>query len=93
MPCISLTAPGPLPFKTVFGRTHYRRCDHPRDVCLLLDAVADAFVAKKKARKVTMQSAIEILKKANQSGLVQLALCRPDHEIFCIVQLLRLLLP
>ena len=65
-------------------RTHYRRCDHPRDVCLLLDAVADAFVAKKKARKVTMRSAIEILKKASQSGLVHLALYRPEHEIFAL---------
>ena len=65
-------------------RTHYKRCDHPRDVCLLLDAVADAFVAKHEARMVTMQSAIEILKKANQSGLVHLALYRPDHEIFAL---------
>lgn len=65
-------------------RTHYRRCDHPRDVCLLLNAVADAFVARHEARPVTVESAIQILKKANQSGLVHLALYRPDHEIFAL---------
>lgn len=65
-------------------RSHYKRCDHPLDVCLLLDAVADAFVAKGEARKVTVELAIEILKEANQSGLVHLALYRPDHKIFAL---------
>ena len=65
-------------------RTHYQRCSHPREVCLLLGGVADTLVTKGEARRVTTAAAIEILKKANQSGLVHLTLYRPDHEIFAL---------
>lgn len=65
-------------------RTHYQRCDKPLEVCLLLNEVADKLVAKGEARHVDLVQAAEILKKANQSGLVHLGLYRPDHEMFAL---------
>lgn len=65
-------------------RTHYKRCDNPLEVCLLLNGVGDTFVRKGKARRVDVSEAAEIMKKANESGLVHLSLYMPDHEIFAL---------
>lgn len=65
-------------------RTHYRRCDNPLEVCFLLNDVGDTFVLKGKARHVDFMEAAEILRKANESGLVHLSLYMPDHEIFAL---------
>lgn len=65
-------------------RTHYSRCDKPRDVCLVFNSVADKFVAKGAAKYVSLQEAAESLKKANESGLVHLSLYMPDHEIYAL---------
>ncbi|MFH0781635.1 MAG: 4Fe-4S binding protein [Pseudomonadota bacterium] len=65
-------------------RTHYRRCDNPLEVCLLLNHVGDTFVRKGKARPIDLPEATEILAKANESGLVHLSLYMPDHEIFAL---------
>ena len=65
-------------------RTHYQRCDHPREVCLLLDDIADGLVARGEARLVTLTEAAEILRKANEGGLVHLTLYRPDHRIYAL---------
>lgn len=65
-------------------RTHYRHCDHPREVCLLLDDIADGLVARGEARAVTLTEDAEILKKANESGLVHLTLYRPDHRVYAL---------
>ena len=65
-------------------RTHYRRCDNLLEVCFLLNDVGDKLVTKGKARHVELKEAAEILKNANQSGLVHLSLYMPDHEIFAL---------
>jgi Pyruvate/2-oxoacid:ferredoxin oxidoreductase delta subunit len=65
-------------------RTHYERCDHPLEVCFLLNNVGDTFVTKGEARYVTLKEAAEILKNANESRLVHLSLYMPDHEIFAL---------
>ena len=65
-------------------RTHYKRCDKPLETCFLLNKVGDKFVAKGKARHVSLAEAADILKKANESGLIHLALYMPDHEIFAL---------
>ena len=65
-------------------RTHYKRCDNPLEVCFLLNGVGDTFVRKGKARHVNLAEAAEILKKANESGLVHLGLYMPDHELFAL---------
>ncbi|WP_457576009.1 ATP-binding protein [Desulfomarina sp.] len=65
-------------------RTHYKRCDKPLDVCFLLNKVGDKFVSMGKARHVSLNEVTDILKKANENGLVHLALYMPDHEIFAL---------
>jgi len=65
-------------------RSHYKRCDNPLEVCFLLNHVGDNFVIKGKARHVDLAEAAEILKTANESGLVHLSLYMPDHEIFAL---------
>ncbi len=65
-------------------RTHYQRCDSPLEVCFLLNGVGDTFVKKGRARHIELSEAAEILKKANESGLVHLGLYMPDHELFAL---------
>jgi Pyruvate/2-oxoacid:ferredoxin oxidoreductase delta subunit len=65
-------------------RSHYKRCDHPLEVCLLFNDVGDRLVSKGEARHVDMTEAADILRKANASGLVHLSLYMPDHEIFAL---------
>jgi ferredoxin len=65
-------------------RSHYKRCGSPLEVCFVLNHIGDKFVSKGKARYVTLTEAAEILKKANESGLVHLSLYMPDHEIFAL---------
>jgi Pyruvate/2-oxoacid:ferredoxin oxidoreductase delta subunit len=65
-------------------RSHYKRCDNPLEVCFLLNEVGDKFVSKGVARHVSLTEATDILKNANASGLIHLALYMPDHEIFAL---------
>jgi len=65
-------------------RVHYRRCDHPLEVCFLLEDVGDRFVAKGEARHVDLKEASDILTLANRRGLIHLSLYMPDHEIFAL---------
>ncbi len=65
-------------------RTHYKRCDNPLEVCLLLNKVGDKFVSINKARHVSLTEAVDILKNANEHGLIHLALYMPDHETFAL---------
>jgi len=65
-------------------RDHYERCNNPLEVCFLLNDVGNKFVTKGGARYVDLKEAVEILKKANESGLVHLSLYMPDHEIFAL---------
>ena len=65
-------------------RTHYQRCDKPLEVCFLLNGIADKLVAKGAARHVDMAQATEIVKEANQNGLVHLGLYMPDHEMYAL---------
>ena len=54
------------------------------EVCFLLNDAGNKVVAKGKARHVNLEEAAEILKKANENGLVHLSLYMPDHEIFAL---------
>ena len=65
-------------------RSRYQRCDHPREVCFLLNQSAQYFMKKSNAREVDLDQAREILKIANQAGLVHLTLYKPDQEIFAL---------
>jgi len=65
-------------------RTHYKRCDKPLEVCFLLNKVGDKFVSKGEARYVSLTEITDILKIANENGLIHLALYMPNHEIFAL---------
>ena len=65
-------------------RTHYKRCDKPLEVCLLLNKAGHKAVVEGKARPISLEKATDVLKKANQSGLVHMSLYRPDHEAFAL---------
>ncbi len=64
-------------------RTNYQ-CDKPKEVCFLLNDVADKAVAKGEARRVNKKEAIKVLQIASKAGLVHLSLYRPDQEVFAL---------
>jgi len=65
-------------------RTHYKLCEKPLEVCLLLNKAVDKAVAQGKARHISLDEATDVLKKANESGLVHMSLYMPDHEVFAL---------
>ncbi|MGO9120002.1 MAG: ATP-binding protein [Desulfomonilaceae bacterium] len=65
-------------------RVHYKRCDNPVEVCLLLDEVGEKFVSKGQARQISLPEATDVLEKANESGLIHLTLYMPNHRIFAL---------
>ena len=65
-------------------RTHYQRCDKPREVCLVFDDYGKMFVDKGLARQINVEDAEKTLEAANREGLVHLSLYRPDHKLFAL---------
>ena len=65
-------------------RTHYKRCDKPLEVCLVLDEVGDKLVTKGEARHISLVEAKGVLHKANESGLIHLSLYMPDHKVWAV---------
>jgi ferredoxin len=65
-------------------RTHYNRCGNPVEVCFVLDEVGDKLVAQSLARPVSLAEAADVLRKANESGLVHMSLYMPDHRIYAL---------
>ena len=65
-------------------RTHYGRCNKPRDVCFLIDDLADKTIAHGKARKLSLPEAADRLRMADAHGLVHLALYMPGHQIYAL---------
>ena len=45
-------------------------CDRPKDVCLIFDWAADFLIVRKLAKKITRQVAEEVLRRAEEAGLV-----------------------
>lgn len=64
-------------------RTHYQ-CDKPREVCFLLDDVADKAIEKKQARRIDLNEAMRVMQDAGEAGLVHMSLYRPDQEVFAL---------
>ena len=44
-------------------RSHYKRCDHPLDVCFLVDELAVKRVEKQTARYIDLEEAEEVLRR------------------------------
>ncbi|MDD9303247.1 MAG: 4Fe-4S dicluster domain-containing protein [Desulfobacter sp.] len=64
-------------------RTHYQ-CDKPKEVCFLLNDVAQKAVEQKAARKIDFNEAEQVLHTAAEAGLVHLSLYRPDQKVFAL---------
>lgn len=65
-------------------RAHYKRCEKPLEVCLLLNKAGDKAVAQGNARHISLEESAGVLKKANENGLVHMSLYMPDHEVFAL---------
>jgi len=65
-------------------RTHYSRCDKPKEVCFPLNKRSDQYVEHNKARRISLADASEVLKEADKHGLVHLTLYMPGHSIYAI---------
>ena len=51
-------------------RKRARRCDHPMDVCLSFDMAAMMTIQRGLAKKITKKEAYEVLRRAEEAGLV-----------------------
>jgi len=65
-------------------RLKYKNCDKPLEVCFVLNDVGKKWIADGYSKKVTIDEALEAIKRANENGLVHLSLYMPDHELFAL---------
>lgn len=65
-------------------RTKHKRCDNPLEVCFYTNDVADKKVEQGAARRVTQQEAAEVLKLANEHGLVHLTIYNPEQHVYAL---------
>ena len=67
-------------------RKKYQKCDGPIDVCLNLDKEAEDFIAKGLAKKVSLDKALEALKRSHEAGLVHITYTfkgKEKPEVIC----------
>jgi Pyruvate/2-oxoacid:ferredoxin oxidoreductase delta subunit len=65
-------------------RTKHKRCDNPLEVCFYTNDVADKKVEQGAARRVGLQEATEVLKLANEHGLIHLTIYNPEQHVFAL---------
>jgi ferredoxin len=65
-------------------RTHYRRCNHPLDTCLLINDMADAWLEAGKAQRISLEVAEQVLLQANVHGLVHQTAYNPDQHMWAV---------
>jgi len=63
-------------------RTHYKRCDNPLEVCFFLDDVAVKNMEKGRGRRISLEEAKDVLRNANEKGLVHLSFYMPGNKIY-----------
>ena len=65
-------------------RVAYRRCSNPTDTCLLIGKIADLTVQKGLARRISLQDAEQVLKRANDHGLIHLTIYTPGQGVYAL---------
>lgn len=60
-------------------RTIYGNCDAPLNVCLDMNEVAKNHIGIGWAREITLDEAMEVLKKSHEAGLVHMAYGHGEH--------------
>ena len=59
-------------------RAKRKSCDHPLGTCLQLNDAADLQIGRGRAREITKDEALRIVKEAHNAGLVAMAYARTD---------------
>jgi Pyruvate/2-oxoacid:ferredoxin oxidoreductase delta subunit len=65
-------------------RTKYKRCDKPLEVCFYINDFADKKVEEGAGRHVDFKEAAEILKLANEQGLIHLTIYNPEQHVYAL---------
>lgn len=65
-------------------RSHYKRCDNPRDICFFLNDAADKLIEKGRAQRVSFETARGKLALADEYGLVHMTLYNPKQYPYAI---------
>lgn len=65
-------------------RSRYARCDNPLETCFFVNDAADTLLAEGGARRVSLQEASEVLRLANEHGLVHLTIYNPEQYVYAI---------
>jgi len=65
-------------------RQRYKNCGKPLKVCFILNETGEKWVEKGLSQKIVLDEALQVLKNANEHGLVHMTLYKPDHEIFAL---------
>jgi len=65
-------------------RTKHKRCGNPLEVCFYTNDVADKKVEQGTARHVDLQEATEVLKLANEHGLIHLTIFNPEQHVYAL---------
>ena len=65
-------------------RTKHKRCKNPLEVCFYTNDVADKKVEQGAARRVDLQEATEVLKLANEHGLIHLTIYNPEQHVYAL---------
>ena len=65
-------------------RLAFRRCSNPVDTCLLIGKYADLNVQKGLARRIALQEAEQVLKRANEHGLIHLTIYTPGQGVYAL---------
>jgi len=60
----------------------YENCEAPRDGCISLDTVADAYLENEPSteREISIEKALELLQKSHEAGLVHISYTMKDDE-------------
>lgn len=61
-------------------RTKMKKCDAPLDVCLCLDKYAEDLIKSGDARAVSVEQALDALRRSHEAGLVHLAFTNKGDE-------------
>ena len=65
-------------------RLHYKRCDNPVDVCFVINDEAEKCLKRGEGKRITIEEAKKVLKKANDHGLIHLTIYNPDQYVYGI---------
>ena len=62
-------------------REKHRNCDAPLEVCISVNGCAEETIERGRARAVTLEEALEALRRSHEAGLVHLAYRQRDEDV------------